>query len=285
MSVTRSTTRLAVPSFRIPVSSAPLDLNLRMLRRLQPLWIPLLASLIAGPLCDAPLRNAQLLLNCSGLGNRSSPGPWLSLPTVRSVLPIQVRTTAVSARGPLLGRGAQRCPRSCPRAPGSRGRDFGRDRCSAHIARHYPLFPTGPPTYSRVVKPTSPSAAHSFSQYNHCAGVPRVNPGIPEGVNQRNGRTKSGGGGPAPPMDTFPTIWALIVLSGARVVIALFRDHWLTAPRAAKTRRLSDVAHAHHRGHWTHDSCGRQQPRKFITSWIRLGRHPPARFRPLRGAY
>lgn len=118
-----------------------------MPRRLQPLWIPLLAVLIAGPLATPASGN---LGTAEALRGRESVGaaPLYALPTARSVLALQPGSQPYRHSGPAWSAAPSDLDlrafeqRLLPVAF-SAGSD-----ALARTARHFPLFPTGPPAHS-----------------------------------------------------------------------------------------------------------------------------------------
>jgi hypothetical protein len=118
-----------------------------MPRRLQLLWIPLLAALIAGTLATGAsgnLASSEVLRAVESIGS----APLYSVPTARSVLAIQTRpqpyrhggSSWAAVPGDLDAHAFE--PRLLAAAILA-----GRDAL-ARTARHFPLFPTGPPAHS-----------------------------------------------------------------------------------------------------------------------------------------
>ena len=123
------------------------DLNLRMLRRLQLLWIPFLVSLIAGPLATRASENlgsSELLRTGESIGS----APWFSLPTVRSVLPLQSGPRPYRHGGPSWAGVPSDVPAHAFEPRGLAAATSAGIGAPARTARHFPLFPTGPPAHS-----------------------------------------------------------------------------------------------------------------------------------------
>src|SRR6476660_3670651 len=117
-----------------------------MPRRFPLLWLPLLAAIIAGPPAmpaSGKLGTAELLRSGESIGS----APLYPLPTARSVLAFQFGSQPYRHGGP----GWAAVPsdldlhafahRLLPLAPWA-----GSDAL-ARTARHFPLFPTGPPPH------------------------------------------------------------------------------------------------------------------------------------------
>src|SRR4051812_21195867 len=150
----RSIRRLTVGRGSTPVKICELlpflpcaRLILCMPRRLQLLWIPLLVSLMAGPRATrAPenLGSSELL----GAGESIGSAAWPSLPTVRSVLPVQPGSPPYRHVGPSWAGLPSDGPAAALEAWGIAAATSAGIGALARTARHFPLFPTGPPAHS-----------------------------------------------------------------------------------------------------------------------------------------
>jgi hypothetical protein len=117
-----------------------------MPRRFQLLWIPVLVSLFAGPLLIRPSGDlrAQAIRGGESIESASS----YTLPAARSVPALQPRLQAHRQSSPSWAavpghREACAFEQRLVTPPVQTGRD-----ALARTARHFPLFPTGPPAHS-----------------------------------------------------------------------------------------------------------------------------------------
>ena len=121
-----------------------------MPRRFQLLWIPVLASLIAGPVGTrsfGALGPAQAVR----VGESIDWAPPFTLPIARSLLAIQAGPQSHRPGGPSFAAvsgdlQALALEQRLLAAPILSGRD-----ALARTARHFPLFPTGPPPRAQLI--------------------------------------------------------------------------------------------------------------------------------------
>jgi hypothetical protein len=121
-----------------------------MPRRFQLLWIPVLASLIAGPVGTRSF-GALGRAEAVRVGESIDAAPPYTVPVARSVLAIQAGLQSHRPGGPSFAAvsgdlQAHVLEQRLLEAPILSGRD-----ALARTARHFPLFPTGPPPRAQLI--------------------------------------------------------------------------------------------------------------------------------------